>query len=166
MESAPAGWQRFIMKSKFGAGRDFEVLDGDEQRRYFVDGHVGPTPKADIVGPDGTIIYNVVGRLLGIPRQMTITDAAGAQVASMKAKMFSPIKSKIDMVMAVGAHWHIEGSLIEKDYSVSADGAPIMKISQKWVTIRDAYSLDVVDGVDPGLALAVVWAIDRWVERD
>ena len=25
---------------------------------------------------------------------------------------------------------------------------------------------DVIDGVDPAFALAVVWAIDRWVERD
>jgi hypothetical protein len=34
------------------------------------------------------------------------------------------------------------------------------------VTIRDAYTLDVIDGIDPALAAAVVWAIDRWVERD
>jgi len=166
MESAPAGWQRFVMKSRFGAGRDFEVLDGDEQRRYYVDGHLGTTPKAEILGPDGTIIYNVVGRLLGIPKHMTITDAAGEQVASMKAKLFSPIKNTIDMVTAAGAHWHIEGTLIEKDYSVSADGVPIIQISQKWVHVRDTYTLDVVDGIDPGLALAVVWTIDRFVERD
>lgn len=166
MEPAPAGWQRFIMKSKFGAGRDFEVLDGDEQRRYLVDGHLGPTPKADITGPDGTVLFTVVGRLLGVPKQMTIADASGEQVASMKAKMFSPIKSKVNMELADGVHWRIEGSLIEKDYSVAADGAPIIQISQKWITIRDAYTLDVIDGVDPGLALAVVWAIDRWVERD
>ena len=68
--------------------------------------------------------------------------------------------------MAGGTEWHVEGSLLEKDYSISADGSPVVAISQKWVTIRDSYPLDVVDGVDPGLALAVVWAIDRWVERD
>jgi uncharacterized protein YxjI len=154
------------MKSKFGAGRDFEVLDGDGERRYFVDGKMGPTPKAEIQGPDGTISFTVVGRLLGVPKQMTISDSSGAQVASMKAKMFSPIKSKVNMELADGQHWHVEGSLIEKDYSVSSEGAPIIAITQKWVTIRDAYTLDVIDGVDPALAAAVVWAIDRWVERD
>lgn len=166
MEPPPDGWQRLIMKSKFGAGRDFEVLDDDGERRYFVDGKMGPTPKADVLGPDGSVTFTVLGRLLGVPKQMTISDASGAQVASMKAKMFSPIKSKVNMELADGGHWHIEGSLIEKDYSVSADGAPVIAISQKWVTIRDAYTLDVIDGIDPGLALAVVWAIDRWVERD
>jgi uncharacterized protein YxjI len=42
----------------------------------------------------------------------------------------------------------------------------MVQITQKWVTVRDAYTLDVADGVDPGLALAVLWAVDRWVERD
>lgn len=154
------------MKSKFGAGRDFEVLDEAGGRRFFVDGKMGPTPKAEILGPDGSVAFTVLGRLLGVPKQMTISDASGAQVASMKAKLFSPIKSKVNMDLADGQRWHVEGSLMEKDYTVSSDGAPIIAISQKWVTIRDAYTLDVIDGVDPALALAVVWAIDRWVERD
>lgn len=41
----PAGWTRFLVKSKFGAGRDFVVLDpATEQQRYFVDGKIGPRP--------------------------------------------------------------------------------------------------------------------------
>ena len=40
------------------------------------------------------------------------------------------------------------------------------QINQKWVTIRDTYNLEVADGVDPGLALAVLWSVDRWVEKD
>ena len=31
MEPAPAGMKRFMVKSKFGVGRDFEVLDENEQ---------------------------------------------------------------------------------------------------------------------------------------
>lgn len=46
------------------------------------------------------------------------------------------------------------------------DGQPIVAITQKWVTIRDTYAVDVKDDVDPGLALAVLWAIHRWVEQD
>jgi hypothetical protein len=32
--------------------------------------------------------------------------------------------------------------------------------------IKDTYGLDVADGIDPGLALAVLWSVDRWVEQD
>jgi hypothetical protein len=32
--------------------------------------------------------------------------------------------------------------------------------------VRHKYTVDVDDGADPGLAFAIVWAVDRWVERD
>jgi hypothetical protein len=43
---------------------------------------------------------------------------------------------------------------------------PPLRVSQKWMTIKDAYTVDVADGINPGLALAVLWSVDRWVEQD
>lgn len=129
-------------------------------------GKWGARPKADVQGPDGTLIYTVTGRLFGIPKQMTIARADGTDVASLRAKAFSMIKDKMTMEVPDGEPWRLEGSFIEKNYSVSVGDRHVVQITQKWVTIRDSYTLDVADGVDVGLALAVVWAIDRWVERD
>lgn len=164
---APAGWTRFLVKSKFGAGRDFAVTDpGTEEQLYFVDGKVGIQPKAEIRAGGNDRVYRVKGSLLGIPKHMTITDAMGAEVASLRAKTVSPIKSKMTLEMVSGEPWILEGSFIEKNYTIRSSGKPIVEISQKWITMRDRYALDVADGVDPGLALAVLWAVDRWVERD
>lgn len=163
----PAGWTRYLVKSKFGAGRDFAVLDPTtEEQRFFIDGKIGMKPRADILGPDGSAVFHVTGSLLGIPKHMTITDAGGAEVASLKAKMFSPIKTRMTMHTSTGSTWELQGSFLEKEYAVSAEGQPIVQITQKWVTIRDAYTMDVADGVEPGLALAILWSVDRWVERD
>jgi uncharacterized protein YxjI len=163
----PAGWSRFLVKSKFGAGRDFAVLDPEsEEQRFFVDGKLGPRPKADVLDGANQVLYRVTGRVLGIPKQMTIEDAGGAEVASLRAKAFSPIKTRMTLEMPSGETWTLEGSFIEKEYSVSAGGRPVVQITQKWVTIRDTYTLDVAEGVDVGLALVILWAVDRWVERD
>ena len=97
---------------------------------------------------------------------MTISDAAGGEVAFHKAKTFSPIKSKMNLEVTSGEPWALEGEFLEKNYSITSSGKPIVNITQKWVTVRDTYTLDVAEGVDPGLPLAVVWAVDRWVERD
>jgi uncharacterized protein YxjI len=97
---------------------------------------------------------------------MIISDASGAEIATLKAKMFSPIKSQMTVDLASGEPWTLEGSLIEKNYTVSSAGQPIVQISQKWITIKDTYTLEVADGIDPGLALAVLWSVDRWVEQD
>ncbi len=162
-----AGWSRFLVKSKFGAGRDFIVSDPEtEAQRYFVDGKLGPRPSAEITAGGGGPLYRVRGSLLGIPKRMIISDASGAEIATLKAKMFSPIKSQMTVDMVSGEPWTLEGSLIEKNYTVSSAGQPIVQISQKWITIKDTYALEVADGIDPALALAVLWSVDRWVEHD
>ena len=165
--ASPTGFTRLLMKSKLGLGRDFQVLDPEtEEQRYLVDGKVGPRPQADVLDANGALLFSVKGQLLGIPKKMAIHDASGAEVAVLKAKAFSMVKDKMDMQMVSGEPWHVEGKLIEKDYTVTSGGRDIVRISQKWLTVRDAYTIDLADGVEAGLALAVVWAIDRWVERD
>ena len=163
----PEGWTRYLVKSKFGAGRDFAVLDpGTEQQQYFVDGKIGTRPKADIRDSSDAVVYQVRGKLLGIPKHITISDSSGTEVASLKAQMFSPIKTRMTLTLSDGRTWELEGGLIEKEYNIASGGEPVVRITQKWVTVRDAYTLDVADGVDPGMALAVMWAVDRWVEKD
>ena len=72
--AAPTGFTRFLMKSKFGAGRDFAVLDPDnEEQLFFVDGKLGPRPKAEVQSGDGSVIYSVKGQLLGIPQNTVKT---------------------------------------------------------------------------------------------
>jgi uncharacterized protein YxjI len=162
----PVGWSRFLVKSKFGAGRDFIVSDPEtDAQRYFVNGKLGPRPSAEITSGGGPM-YKVRGTLLGIPKRMIISDASGAEVATLKGRMFSPIKSQMTVDMVSGEPWTLAGSLMEKNYTVSRAGRPIVQISQKWMTIKDTYTLDVADGIDPGLALAVLWSVDRWVEQD
>ena len=165
--AVPHGYRRFLMKSKFGAGRDFTVLDPDtEEQLFLVDGKLGPRPKAEVQAKDGSVIYSVRGQLLGIPKKMSITDAAGTEVASLKAKAFSLVKDKMTMEMANGEEWQLTGQFIEKNYTVTSGGRDVVRISQKWVTVRDKYTVEVAEDADPGLAFAIVWAVDRWVERD
>lgn len=166
----PEGWSRLIVKSKFGAGRDFRVYDPEtEQQLYFVDGAaVSLKPKAEVRAGDdkGEVVYRVTGKLMGVPKQMMITDASGAEVAALRGKAFSFIKEKISLEVPGQEPWRLEGSFIEKDYRVDRAGEHIIQITQKWVTVRDSYTLDVAAGIDVGLALAIVWAVDRWTERD
>jgi uncharacterized protein YxjI len=55
---------------------------------------------------------------------------------------------------------------VEKNSTVTRGGRDVLRISQKWATKRHKYTVDVADGADPGLVFAIVWAVDRWVERD
>lgn len=160
------GWSRILFKSKFGAGRDFEVTDTSGARVLFVDGKVGMTPKAEIRDAQDQVVYRVKGKFLGFPKRMTISAADGTHVAELVAKKFSVIKDKMTMTMADGSTWEVEGTLMEKNYSIASDGQPVATISQKWMTVRDQYAVDYLTSLDAGRVMAVIWAIDRWVERD
>ncbi|WP_159449097.1 LURP-one-related/scramblase family protein [Demequina sp. NBRC 110055] len=164
----PDGYQRFLMKSKFGAGRDFQILDPtSEEQLFFVDGKVGPRPKCDVLGSDGVVVASVRGKMLGIPKRMDVVDADGEQVAHLHSPAFNFIKDKVEITLASGEEWLLKGNIIEKDYAVhDAQGTLRIQITQKWLTVRDRYTIDVADGTPPPLAFALVWALDRWVERD
>jgi len=166
MEAAPEGMKRFFVVSKYGMGRDFEIVGEDEQRVLFVDGKMGIKPAAEIQDAAGAVVMRAEGKLLGIPKRMVIADATGAEVATLKAKI-SPLKSRIEITLAAdGTQWILEGNLMEKDYSVTAaDGRVVLSISQKWMTVRDRYAMDVADGVDPAFAAAVLWTVDSFREQ-
>ena len=101
----PSGWTRITFKSKFGAGRDFNVLDEAGNAILLVDGKLGPKPKAEVQDPAGNVLFNVKGRMLGIPKRMNITRADGTEVAELHAKAFSMIKNKMTMNFADGSTW-------------------------------------------------------------
>ena len=165
MQPAPEGMKRFVVKSQFGMGRDFEILDENEQRAYFVDGKFGMRPTAEVQDAEGAIVYKIRGHLMGIPKKVTIMDADDNELATIKSKFFSPIKSQMDLETTDGKQWHLEGNLIEKEYSVTSEGRTILNISQKWMTVRDAYTMDVDESVPPALAAAMIWAVDAFREQ-
>jgi uncharacterized protein YxjI len=154
-----------MVKSKFGMGRDFKVLDANEQQVYFVDGKYGLRPAAEIQDASGAVVYTVRGKLMGIPKEMVLLDAAEQEVARLKAKAFSPIKSKMTLNAVDGREWQLEGNFLEKEYEVTSEGRVVLHITQKFMSIKDTYALDVAEDVDPAMALALLWAVDAFVEQ-
>ena len=167
---APEGYTRMVMVSKFGGGRDFSVVEPEtEQEIFFVDGAaIAFKPKAEVKrgSKDGEVLYRTTGAFASIPKRMTISRADGTEVAELRAKAFSMIKDRMTLHVEGEDDWTLTGSFIEKNYSIERAGEHIIQITQKWVTVRDRYTVDIRDGIDPALALAIVWAVDRWVEKD
>lgn len=154
-----------MVRSKLGLGRDFIVQDKDEREVFFVDGKAGIPAKADIQDADGNVVASVRGSLVPIPKRVSIADADGEPVAELKAKAFTPIKARMTLTMADGTTWQVAGEILEKDYTVTAEGSPVLAISQKWLKVRDTYTLDLAEGTSMPIALALLWTVDRWAER-
>lgn len=53
---------------------------------------------------------------------------------------------------------------MERNYTVTADGQPVVQVNQKLQAVRDTYAVVYRNDLDPALAMAVIWAISRFVE--
>ncbi|MGM0385097.1 MAG: LURP-one-related/scramblase family protein [Actinomycetota bacterium] len=162
----PAGWTRFLVKGRFAVGRDFAVIDPTtEQQAYYVDGKLGWRAQCEVRDARDAPVIRVRGNLMGIPKEVTISDPDGTEIAHLKAKLFSPVRSQMTITTASGESWKLIGSVLEKEYTVTAGDQPVLTITQKWLTVRDQFVIDIAPGVDPALALAIMWSVDRFVEQ-
>ena len=153
--------KKYLVKSKFGVGRDFAVYDDEnaENKVYFIDAKMGLGTKADIKGANDVILYTAKGKIINIPRKMDFNTPDGKNAAKVVAK-FSPIKSRLTMTLANGEVWELAGDFIGKSYTVMNGDKKVLEINQKWITIRDKYFVESAEDVDTALALGLVWAVD------
>jgi uncharacterized protein YxjI len=128
-ETAPRTGQLLVGIEAIGQER--RRHPGTEEPRFYIDGKLGPRPKADVLDEKNQPIYHVTCKLVGIPEHMVISDAADKDVASLKAKAFSPVKSHLTLELPDGAAWTLEGSFIEKNYPIRADGERVVEITRK-----------------------------------
>jgi uncharacterized protein YxjI len=159
---APAGWKRFLIRNKYGVDRDFAVVDEQREQVLYVAsgfwlGSIGRVRQGDRTG---TTLYRLNGHLLNLPRTMEVRDPSGGHVARVRAAWRHPADSPITIRLASGTQWRTVGSLSDRQYAVIADEQSIVEVDRKSVQIRDSYTVDVADGTDPALAIALVWAIE------
>ena len=157
--------KRYLVKSKFGIGRDFAVYDDEkaENKVYFIDAKMGFGTKADIKDANDNILYTAKGKVINIPRKMDYFTPDGHSAAQVVAK-FSPIKSRLTMTLASGEVWELAGNFIGKSYTVMSGDKKVIEINQKWLTLRDKYFVEIAEDVDKALALGLIWAVDIWRE--
>lgn len=158
-------FQKYLIKSKFGIGRDFSVFDDEAAKHkiYFIDAKMGLGTEAYIKNVNDEIVYILKGKILNIPRKLEVLKPNGETVAAIVAH-YSPIKSRITVERADGDIWRLEGNLIHKNYQVLQNENVIINIDQKWLTVRDKYFVEIAKNIDIPLALSVIWAVDIWRE--
>lgn len=161
----PAGWTRLVVRSRGRAGRDLAALDPvTDHLRFFIDGKTGARPRAEV--RDGIDLrYSVWGRLFGIPKRMVITDADDGEIASLRAVSLAGVRDRTTLHVLAGADWTLEGALAGRNYQVSALGQSIVVVTAPRHPGWDGCTIDLADGIDPALVLAMAWAVQQWADR-
>ena len=85
----------------------------------------------------------------------------GAVIATVRKALISPLHHRSVVDLQGGGELEAVGNILDKEFEIRSGGRIVAQISRSWFRIRDTYGVDVAQGQDDALILAVAVCLDR-----
>lgn len=157
------GVTTYRMREKlFAIGDDYWIEDAGGQRVLKVNGKALRVRETLVLeDPSGRELLKIQERKLRIRDTMEIEDSSGHTVATVKKAMISPLRERFKVELAAGGELEVHGNIVDHEYEISGSGGKVAEVSKRWFRVADTYGVEVEDGQDPVLALAVTVVVDQ-----
>lgn len=123
--------------------------------------------------------YSAEGEVFTLGRKLHLYSAEGEELAFIHQKLLSFLptyfvsRDGIDVAQVVkeftfgrqsytvgGPGWHVDGDFFAHEYRICSGDGTVAFVSKKWFSWGDSYEVDITDGEDEVMVLAVVLIID------
>jgi uncharacterized protein YxjI len=153
---------RYKMRQKLiSLGEDFTIEDAAGNPAYEVDGKVMTIRETfELKDRQGHVVATIRGKLLSIRSRMEIYRNDEVAATITKA-LFAPLREKFTVDLADGGEIRVDGSILDHEYTLRRGDHVIGQVSKRWFTFTDTYGIDVVEGEDDALVLAIAVALDE-----
>jgi len=153
---------RYKMKQRLVSfGDDFWIDDENGNKVFKVDGKMLRVRDTlffeDNRGNKHCKIQQKVAR---IKDSMEVEDANGKRMAMVKKAIISPIRDRWIVKIGDGPDLKVQGNILDHEYTIGEGRDKIAEISKKWFRVRDSYGVQVEQGQDDLLILAITVAVD------
>jgi len=150
-----------IRQKLISIGDDFWIENEKGQKVFKVDGKALRLRKT-LVFEDakGRKLCQIQERLLAIKDTMVIEGAGGKDIATVKKALIAPLRDKWNVNVKGGDDLVVQGNILDLEYDIRQGRRKIAEVSKKWFTITDTYGVDIAEGQNDILILAVVVAVD------
>jgi uncharacterized protein YxjI len=143
-------------------GDDYWIEDEQGRRVFKVNGKALRIRDTLIVeDPAGNALLQLQERKLRVRDTMDIEDASGRKVATVKKAMISPLRERFTVDVVDGEDLDVQGNIVDHEYRISQGRDEVAEVSKRWFRIADTYGVEIVDGHDTVLLLAVTAVIDN-----
>lgn len=158
---------RYAVKEKlFSIGDDFWITDEEGDKAFLVDGKVLRLRQTlEIQDPGGHVLVTVRKKLIALHESMEIEED-GVLAATVRRALVSPLRHRSTVELADGSQLDVTGSILDKEFEITAGREVLARISRAWFRIRDTYGVEVAPGQDVVLFLAIAVALDRIRDDD
>ena len=99
--------------------------------------------------------------MLRIKDSMEIEDAAGQRVAMVKKAFITPVRERWVVNVADGPDLEVQGNILDHEYTIGDGRDKSVEVSKKWFRVADTYGVQIEQGQNDALGLALRVAIDE-----
>ena len=154
--------KRYKIRQKLiSIGDDFWIENAEGEKVYKVDGKALRIRKTlEFEDVNGRKLTQIKERLLSIKDTMVIEDAKGKDIAIVKKALIAPLRDKWNVNVKGSKDLTVQGNILDLEYDIKQGFKKVAEVSKKWFTITDAYGVEIEEGQNDVLILAVAVAID------
>jgi uncharacterized protein YxjI len=164
----PAGVNRYIMRQRiFALGQDFNINNAAGEPVFKIEGKVRLVKEAlKFRDMQGNLLYKLDEKVLRIRESFDILKPDGSLAAKVHNAIIDPLRERFTIEIPGGQDMTTMGKVIWAQYDITRNRQPVAKISKQFSWIgRDQYVVDVVQGEDDCLILAITVVIDMMVSN-
>lgn len=160
------GGTRYQMREKlFAIGEDFWIETGNEQRAFKVNGKALRVRNTFILeDPSGHELLKAQKKELHIHDTMKI-ERDGDTVATIKKALIAPLRERFSIELEDGGELSAKGNILDHEYEIERDGNKVAQVSKRWFRIRETYGIQIAQGQDDALILAVTACVDEMAQH-
>jgi len=159
---------RYKMRQRIlSIGDDYEIENEQGEHVFKLDGKALRVRRTILFKDrDGHELYKIQERMLHVRDSMEIEGADGNRVAIVHKAMIDPLRERWIVKMEGGPDLHVQGNIVDHEYTIEGDGTRAAEVSKRWFRVRDTYGVEVSPDQDDALLLAVTAVIDSMAHPD
>ena len=108
----------------------------------------------------GNKLAQIQERMLRVKDTMEIEGPDGQTLATVKKALITPLRDRWTVKIKGGPDLDVQGNILDHEYRIGEGRQKVGEVSKKWFRLRDTYGVEVAEGQDDVLILAVTVAID------
>src|SRR3954452_12503814 len=157
----------FRMRQKLvSIGDDYWIEDEGGERVFKVNGKAMRVRDTMVLeDPQGRELFKIQQKMFRIRDTMEIEDGDGHRIATVKKALITPLRERYEVKVEDGEDLEVKGNIVDHEYKIERDGDKVAEVSKKWFRIADTYGVEVEEGQDPVLILAVTAVVDTMTHR-
>ena len=149
----------YLLRRNLASIEGYLVYDSTDAHVYRFRGHLSfPAQRWSMHDAAGTEVATLARPPLHVHPTFTVSRPGRSDVVIRKAS-FAPVREAWRIEGAEEGDIDLQGDVLDHEFTFTQDGHAVGTASRRWVTLTDAYALQLA-GLDPVLAIAACVGID------